>query len=769
MKYSYKLKLIPALIIVFGIFGAINFTYAQEQSATSTTQTPDTTAPVIVMLGTNPVNLNVGDPYVDAGANANDNIDGQVKVTTISNNVNTAVAGTYSVVYQAVDSSNNVATATRTVNVIDPQASQQQSGGSGGTPSGPTEKVIIRNGGTLIWQGNISLQPAGNETIQDSSGNSHSINTQSVLAVIEQAVTASNQAFTLSNLQFDISYNEFYIKCVTSSGNQSCDNWQYEVGSSIPQVGIDQDILTDSETIGLYFGNPHQVVFDTTSITAGGTINATAQTYNYVDNTWSGLTGVHIGITTPNPNDPYNPNVVLSVPVNASGSASLAIPQAGTYSAGISEDYYYPSYTITVTSPSSGGAAGSINNQITFNVQKALGYLESVQNKDGSFGSGDMYTDWASIAYGSLGVKDASENSIISYLLKNSKVSSVVTDNERRAMALMALGQNPYSFGGTDYITPIVNSFDGKQFGDSTLINDDIFALITLNSAGYTSSDTIISKDINYVISQQEADGSWGENADMTAAAVSALNAFGYTKSNASVNKALLYLQGSQLLDGSWGNIYSTSWVMQAMSVSDSVWIKGNTTPAQYLATQQTADGAALLATETLSNRIWATSYAIPAALGKTWNAIMVSFAKPANIASNNDSSTINGSGGQLYGSTSTATSTNNSNVTATSTITTSVNTNSNSGKIVSTIKNQLASVFTNSKKSDNSSNSATSTNTDLATSTATTTDIATSTLGASVINSGFSPFEKDAGIASIIVLIIIGGFFAVKKIKNNK
>ncbi len=79
----------------------------------------DTTAPVITILGANPVDVLVGSIYNDAGATALDNVDGDLTASiTATSNVNTAVEGTYSVVYTVSDAAGNPASATRTVNVV---------------------------------------------------------------------------------------------------------------------------------------------------------------------------------------------------------------------------------------------------------------------------------------------------------------------------------------------------------------------------------------------------------------------------------------------------------------------------------------------------------------------------------------------------------------------------------------------------------------------------------------------------------------------------
>jgi len=82
----------------------------------------DTTPPVITILGDNPATLSVGASYTDAGATATDDVDGDVAVTVVSNDVDTATVGTYYVIYSAKDSAGNETNATRVVNVINDDA-----------------------------------------------------------------------------------------------------------------------------------------------------------------------------------------------------------------------------------------------------------------------------------------------------------------------------------------------------------------------------------------------------------------------------------------------------------------------------------------------------------------------------------------------------------------------------------------------------------------------------------------------------------------------
>ena len=82
----------------------------------------DTTAPTLTIVGSNPVTVQSGAPYTDAGATATDIVDGNLTAGIVVGGlpINTNVVGSYTVIYNVTDSSGNAAAqATRTVNVVD--------------------------------------------------------------------------------------------------------------------------------------------------------------------------------------------------------------------------------------------------------------------------------------------------------------------------------------------------------------------------------------------------------------------------------------------------------------------------------------------------------------------------------------------------------------------------------------------------------------------------------------------------------------------------
>ena len=109
--------------------GTYNLTYnvadADGNAATSVTRQviiSDTGTPTITLLGDNPFELELGNPFTDPGATATDAIDGDVTANIVVGGdvVNANLTGTYNITYNVTDSvGNNADTLTRVVNVSD--------------------------------------------------------------------------------------------------------------------------------------------------------------------------------------------------------------------------------------------------------------------------------------------------------------------------------------------------------------------------------------------------------------------------------------------------------------------------------------------------------------------------------------------------------------------------------------------------------------------------------------------------------------------------
>ena len=134
------------------------------------------------------------------------------------------------------------------------------------------------------------------------------------------------------------------------------------------------------------------------------------------------------------------------------------------------------------------------------------------------------------------------------------KNTPVITDNERIALALTAIGKDPANVGDKNLLTALQDKNIMKVTDTSnTDISGMVFGLLALNSRNYTSDTSWLAQAI---LGQQNADGSWSASADtksvgdvdMTAMALQALAPYykdgGNETVNTAVEKALNWLSG---------------------------------------------------------------------------------------------------------------------------------------------------------------------------------------------------------------------------------
>jgi hypothetical protein len=516
-----------------------------------------------------------------------------------------------------------------------------------------TAHLLVRDGSVIAWSGSITF-PIGTSTTAIAPTNSSStvhVLDQSLLGAVLH-LEQSETAFTISDLAYYSSFGEFLINCITvpvAGTAPACYNWQYQVNGTYPFVGIDQYQLHDGDTVNLYFGSPRQVTLATSTVATGQSFVATAQSYDAQTNTYGAVTGYTIGITQPDPSNPWSPKEIATSTVNTNGQATFVLTTAGAYGAGLQEDFYsnltpltvFSAATTTATNtPSgptstgggSGGGSGSGQQTSAGNIPSAFMYLVNHQNGDGSFIT-PFITDWSALAFALSDAPQAARQKLSGYLSSVPVSLSSPTDYERHAMALMALGINPYTGSTADDITPIVQAFDGTKIGDASLINNDIFGLIVLPHAGYTTSDSVIQKTTAYTISQQGANGSWSSSVDLTAAGIQALSPLSSLPGVAgALTKAESYLRTQQQADAGFGNSFSTSWVLGAIAArgeSPVEWSVGTSTPRTALAALQQSDGSIDLATEDTNSRTWATAYALTALENRSWSSLLGNFTKP--------------------------------------------------------------------------------------------------------------------------------------------
>jgi len=127
-------NILGTYLVTYNVSDAANNPAIEVTRIVNINAVVDTTAPVITLIGSSSVDLNVGDTYTEQGATATDNLDGDLTSSiVVTGTVNTSIAGVYTRNYNVSDAAGNPATqVSRTVNVIEPST-----GCTGGITSFP--------------------------------------------------------------------------------------------------------------------------------------------------------------------------------------------------------------------------------------------------------------------------------------------------------------------------------------------------------------------------------------------------------------------------------------------------------------------------------------------------------------------------------------------------------------------------------------------------------------------------------------------------------
>lgn len=245
------------------------------------------------------------------------------------------------------------------------------------------------------------------------------------------------------------------------------------------------------------------------------------------------------------------------------------------------------------------------------------------EGSDGSDGSGSTLVDIGSalqkaVAYlkaqtespdRAIALIAAGESADVSFLRSFSGDAAIAY--AKPMLAITAAGHDPRTFPSEDFVAKMKSFASDVQLGDPNLLNDDIWGILALLSAGASLDDPVVQHAKAFVLANQNTDGGWAWNVggasdtNDTAAAIMALLEVGVSPTDSAIQKAVAYLKSAQNEDGGFpydpqspfgtdsdGN--SDAWVIMAITKlgQDPLsWTKSPANPVVHLLSLQDEDG----------------------------------------------------------------------------------------------------------------------------------------------------------------------------------
>ena len=351
--------------------GVYYVTYTVSDNEGNNTQATRTVVvgspPVITLQGANPLQLEAGSTYVELGANAFDDPDGDVSdQISISESINTSVLGSYSVQYSIIDSDGNSTVLYRAVEVsdttspdIDLVGDEQMTVEVNGSFTDPGATATDSFEGDLTDQisdsGTVDITSLGNYTItyqvSDSSGNT---------ADVSREVTVSDTTAPVISLTGSSPVTIEVGTTYTDEGATASDDFQGDLTASISDTSN-----VDSTTVGTY-----SVVYNV-SDSSENPANQVTRIVEVVDSQAPVLSFVGGATITHEAKTVFNIPLDVTATDNYDGDLSSAVVVSGVVNQDLIGSYNL-SYSVTDSSGNTAQLSRTVNVVDTTNPEITL-------------------------------------------------------------------------------------------------------------------------------------------------------------------------------------------------------------------------------------------------------------------------------------------------------------------------------------------------------------------------------------------------------------
>ena len=472
---------------------------------TRTVNVVDTTAPVITLLGDNPMTIEVGTTFTDPGATASDAGDGDLTSSiAIVNNVDTSTVGTYTVTYNVSDTSGNAAVpVTRTVNVVDTtvpvitllgDTTVTIEVGATYTDSGATAADNYDGDLTssIAIVNNVDTSTVGTYTVtynvSDTTGNAAVSVTRTVNVVDTTVPVITLLGDTTVTIEVGTTY--------TDSGATAADNYDGDLTSSIAIVNN-----VDTSTVGTY-----TVTYDV-SDTSGNAAVSVTRTVNVVDTTAPVITllgdnpmTIEVGTTFTDPgataSDAGDGDLTSSIVVSGSVDTSTIGTYTLTYDVSDTSGNPADSVTRTVNVVDTTVPVITLLGDTTVTIEVGATYTDSgataADNYDGDLTSSiaivnNVDTSTVGTYTVTYNVSDTSGNAAV-------PVTRTVNVVDTTAPVITLLGDNLMTIEvGTTFTDPgaiATDNYDGDLTSSIAIVNNVDTSTVGTYTVTYNVSDT---------------------------------------------------------------------------------------------------------------------------------------------------------------------------------------------------------------------------------------------------------------------------------------
>ncbi len=483
-----------------------NATDASGNSAVDTQNVTvtDATAPNITILGSNPAFVTVGDTYVDAGATADDLVDGDL-TSSISNEstVDTGTIGNYTVTYDVNDTAGNpAATVTRDVNVV---------AGPDTTPPVVTVPSDMIVEATSALGASVSFNASAVDDVDSAITPVCSPASDSTFELGTTTVNCSATDLSANNgsATFNITVQDTTPPNITILGDNPAN---VTVGSSYVDASATADDLVDGSNLTIIAGSTvytgtignYTVTYDVND-TAGNPAATKTRIVNVVDTTPPNITilgdnpvylevGLWVGYTD------AGATAFDNVDGNISGNVSIDIDDVGAASIGVYTVYFN-------VNDSSGNPAVEVNRTVIFqdttapvitlnvpnpiNVEAGIAYLDAGATAIDDFDNVTFESNYSGdISDSIIAVSDVNTSALGTYIVTYdvSDSSGNAADQVNRTVnvvdttppVITILGSNPATVTvGSVYVDANATALDNLDGN----VNDSIAATNGVNTA----------------------------------------------------------------------------------------------------------------------------------------------------------------------------------------------------------------------------------------------------------------------------------------------